>query len=77
MGWSLQHPSRGGRIESPLDGSVVDLGGIAKVVTGCGKTYFACICMTGAHEKEPKSRIAIIVPTDGHSGTNGPLSPIR
>lgn len=63
MGWSLQHPSRQWQDRALPRWIDEGLRGIAKVVTGGGKTYFACICITELIKRNPKSRIMIIVPT--------------
>ena len=37
--------------------------GVVKVVTGGGKTVFACFCMAEFFEKYPEGRVVVVVPT--------------
>lgn len=62
-GWRLaQHPRRW-QTEALSEWQAHNRQGIARVVTGAGKTIFAELCMLDFLEAEPDGRIVVVVPT--------------
>ncbi len=63
MGWELSHPPRGWQEKAIIKWSNNSFRGIAKVVTGGGKTYFAMMCMLNFRNINEDINYLIIVPT--------------
>jgi superfamily II DNA or RNA helicase len=63
MAWTLAHPPRDWQDKAISSWIQNDHRGIAKVVTGGGKTYFGLMCISHFIVKEPDTRFFIIVPT--------------
>ena len=63
MAWSLEHPPRAWQDDAISSWIQNKYRGIAKVVTGGGKTYFGLMCILELIEKEPETKVFIVVPT--------------
>lgn len=62
-GWRLAQNPRRWQTEALSEWQAHNRRGIARVVTGAGKTIFAELCMLDFLEAEPDSRIVVVVPT--------------
>ncbi|MFL2967525.1 MAG: DEAD/DEAH box helicase [Candidatus Poseidoniaceae archaeon] len=63
MSWGLNNQPRDWQNEALNKWSTNGSRGIAKVVTGGGKTFFALMCMESLAKKHPDLRFLVIVPT--------------
>lgn len=63
MAWALSHKPRDWQVDALESWKSNNNRGIAKIVTGGGKTFFSFMCMKNLYEKDLDLRFFIVVPT--------------
>lgn len=63
MAWALSHKPRDWQVDALESWKSNNNRGIAKIVTGGGKTFFSFMCMKNLYQKDLDLRFFIVVPT--------------